>query len=319
MTDRTQIMQEAVAWFARLRDLEASEADWLAFIDWIEADPERRLAYDTVELAWVDADEDSPEDRFEDVPGRLKPANDDRPVRGARRRWMYGVAATAACAVLALGVWTQTMRPQVERHATGDKAETITLADGSEVWLNRHTTLEARIGRRQRDILLGGGEAAFDVTHDAARPFIVHAGDRNVRVLGTAFDVIHQGERFVVQVERGRVAVTPSGAAQPTPLSAGQSLRQSGRGAVSVATEDPEAIGVRRDGILVYHEARLADVVDDLSLYLDKTVIADDAARELRFSGVLKADDEVTVLGQLEAFAPVRIVRASNEVRITAR
>ncbi len=305
-------MEEAVAWFARLRDLEAGEADWLAFIDWIEADPERRLAYDAVERAWVEAED-------EDAAAPLKPANDDRPVHGGRRRWMYGVAATAACAVLALGVWTQMAGHHVERHVTGDRAETIILADGSEVWLNRNTTLEARIGRRQRDILLGGGEAAFDVTHDAGRPFVVSTGDHSVRVLGTAFDVIHQGERFVVQVERGRVAVTPAGSGRATALSAGQSLRQSGRGAVSVASADPTTIGVRRDGILVYHEARLAEVVDDLSLYLDKAVIADDAARELRFSGVLKADDEVAVLGQLEAFAPVRIVRASNEVRITAR
>ena len=315
MTDTTKTTDEAVAWFARLRDPEASEADWLAFVDWIEGAPERRHAYDAVEQSWVEVEDDV--EVVEDQP-RLRPANDDRPVRKASRRWVFGAVATAACAVLAFGVWPHLSSSRIQTYASGDKAQTITLSDGSRVWLNRDTTLEARMGRGERDIVLNGGEAAFDVAHDAARPFVVHAGDRSVRVLGTAFDVIHQGDRFVVQVERGKVAVTPAGAVQATSLSAGQSLRQSGRGAVSVVAEDPETISVRRDGILVYREAMLAEVADDLSLYLDKVVIVDDAARELRFSGVLKADDEVTVLGQLEAFAPIRIVRTSNEVRISA-
>lgn len=49
MTDTTRIRNDAVAWFVRLRDENASEAQWLAFLDWIEADPEHRRAYDAVE------------------------------------------------------------------------------------------------------------------------------------------------------------------------------------------------------------------------------------------------------------------------------
>jgi ferric-dicitrate binding protein FerR (iron transport regulator) len=33
------------------------------------------------------------------------------------------------------------------------------------------------------------GEAIFDVTHDADRPFMVATADMNVKVLGTIFDV----------------------------------------------------------------------------------------------------------------------------------
>lgn len=315
MTDTTRIRNDAVAWFVRLRDENASEAQWLAFLDWIEAHPEHRRAYDAVERTWVET-EGAPGENVRPLPRR--PANDDAATGGSRRRWLWGGAAVAASAVFALAVWPQIAPPSVDAYAADEQARTVTLSDGSKVWLNRGARLEARMGRRDREIRLEQGEAAFDVAHQTSRPFVVHAGDRDVRVLGTAFNVIHQGERFVVQVERGVVAVTPAGRSQPTRLTVGQGLRQSGQGPVFVTAEDTTSMSARRDGVLVYREAPFGEVADDLSLYLGKPVIAEGAARDLRFSGVLKADDEATVLGQIEAFAPVRIVRNPTGVRIAA-
>lgn len=317
MSDLSLHRHEARTWFVRLQDPEASEGDWLAFLDWIEAASGHREAYDEVERAWTE---------IESLPRNAAPlvrpvaANDDGARAGRRsRRWLAPLAAAAAVLAVTAGVWPMLSAPDMVAYQTGDSAETVTLADGSTVWLNRQSRIETRIGGKRRDVVLENGEAAFDVIHDVDRPFTVKAGERRVAVLGTAFDVIHQGPRFVVQVTRGAVAVTPAGGSHQVRLTVGQRLRQSGAGEIDLTSVDPEATSSRRDGVLVYRDASLGEVVDDLSLYMNKPVIADEATRNLRFSGVLRADDEVAVLEQLEAFAPVRIDRTSTEARVSVR
>lgn len=64
------------------------------------------------------------------------------------------------------------------------------LPDGSVVWLNSKSSIryvENNTGDK-REVYLQG-EAYFDVVHDAGHPFIVHAGNVDIQVLGTAFNV----------------------------------------------------------------------------------------------------------------------------------
>ena len=64
------------------------------------------------------------------------------------------------------------------------------LPDSSEVWLNAgsHIRYDDNFIQKNRDVYLDG-EAYFSVKHDAAHPFIVHAGNITVRALGTKFNV----------------------------------------------------------------------------------------------------------------------------------
>lgn len=72
----------------------------------------------------------------------------------------------------------------------GQKA--ITLADGSTIFLNNHTTLKYHAGNEREWWL--DGQAFFEVKHqsqqdDAAVPFTVHAGIEDISVLGTSFTI----------------------------------------------------------------------------------------------------------------------------------
>lgn len=67
----------------------------------------------------------------------------------------------------------------------------ITLSDGTRVYLNSQTILrfpETFANSDQRKVFLSG-EAYFEVAKNAAKPFIVHCKDYNVKVLGTSFNV----------------------------------------------------------------------------------------------------------------------------------
>lgn len=66
-------------------------------------------------------------------------------------------------------------------------------------------TVRYRAG--QRIVALLEGEAMFEVTHDAARPFMVDAGIGTVTVTGTRFDVRRDESMVEVAVESGSVDV----------------------------------------------------------------------------------------------------------------
>ncbi len=75
--------------------------------------------------------------------------------------------------------------------ATRDGSRTsLSLPDGTHVWLNAGSriTYDKTFGAQRREVNLTG-EALFDVTHNAARPFVIHTARVDIRVLGTRFNV----------------------------------------------------------------------------------------------------------------------------------
>ncbi|WP_421944254.1 FecR family protein [Pedobacter sp.] len=66
----------------------------------------------------------------------------------------------------------------------------LILSDGTKVWLNAASsiTFPAAFTGNQRLVTVTG-EAYFEVAHDKKKPFIVSAGDQQISVLGTHFNV----------------------------------------------------------------------------------------------------------------------------------
>ena len=111
-------------------------------------------------------------------------------------RWMR----VAAVLLLLLGVgygigsWREHSAPDVIVQnqlitAKGSKGR-FTLPDGSVVWLNSETklTYPNQFTGDRRFVSLEG-EAYFEVAKDAKKPFVVQAGEIDVEVLGTCFDL----------------------------------------------------------------------------------------------------------------------------------
>nr|WP_295922823.1 FecR domain-containing protein [uncultured Dyadobacter sp.] len=84
--------------------------------------------------------------------------------------------------------------------------------DGSMAWLNPGAEIAYSKGdfkADSREVTLRG-EAFFEVTHDASRPFFVHGESVLVKVLGTSFNVrANRGApEYEVSVVTGKVSVT---------------------------------------------------------------------------------------------------------------
>lgn len=126
-----------------------------------------------------------------------------------------GLAAAAVAAVIFLMVAHRQSGARsgaLSEIATskGSKSN-IKLPDGTEVWLNADSKLsypENFVGSTREVTLIG--EAYFDVVHDTAHPFIIHAGKARILVLGTAFNVRNypQEKSIETTLMRGKVEVT---------------------------------------------------------------------------------------------------------------
>ncbi|TCS04310.1 FecR domain-containing protein [Caulobacter sp. BK020] len=317
------IQQAASDWFARLQG-DAGLEDWTAFQAWLEADPAHAAAYDAVEAMWVELEDLPAEQITAPAPAETVVAFAPRPKPSAKppaRRWVWiGLATAAAAAAVVVAILPQLTRPTFTDYSTkrGETRE-VALADGSRLTLGGATTLRVRLTRAERDVTLVDGEASFDVAHLENRPFVVAAGDREVRVLGTEFNILSHDDRLAITVRRGLVQVSggPDGAVR---LAKGQQLIHTRGSATSlVRATDPDAAFAWKTGKLVYRETPLAEVVADLNRYVATPLRVDPSAASVKVTGVLVVDEEAAMIRRLELFAPVVGQHSGGEILLKAR
>lgn len=146
---------------------------------------------------------------------------------------------------------------------------TITLSDGSCVWLNSGSSLTYPVafGRGNRIVSLTG-EAFFEVESDSEHPFIVKTRNFNVKATGTAFNVnSYESDNIsAVMLERGKVNVSTDEGNQCITLDPGNLLTlNESSGNVSVKEVDPYVYSSWRDGVLIFIDTPLTDVFKRLS------------------------------------------------------
>jgi transmembrane sensor len=214
-------------------------------------------------------------------------------------------------------LWPERPRTDVYTTRPGETRRII-LEDGTRVHLEAASTIRVRFARRLRRVEVSDAEAVFDVAHDTARPFLIAVGDRQVRVVGTEFNLRHRDGRVALTVRRGVVEVRPADApdAAPTRVTVGQQLAHvEGQPLQTVTATEPDAAFAWTAGQLIYRDQPLSEVAADLTRRFATPVrAADPQTAALRFTGVLVTDQEADVLRRLEAFAPIRAQRTGDAV-----
>jgi transmembrane sensor len=311
------VLQDAQQWFVLLRDDAATAEDRRRFTAWLAADPAHRRAWDDTERLWTRLDAVVPALRLEtlDLRGVLAP----QPVSMTRRTWLKQAAAAA----LVLGggtAWYATSADLFADHRTAvGERRGLTLADGSRVDLDAGSALSVAFTDGQRRITLHHGRAFFQVAKDAARPFVVVAGNGEVRALGTAFDVKHGLHAVRVAVSEHAVAVSVAG--ESARLEAGAAMDYSAAGLGAAAGADIASLLSWRQDRLFFQEAPLSDVVADLDRYRrGRIVILDEAIANLPVTGFFHAAQAEAALQTIAATLPVRLTRLTDRlVLIRAR
>jgi len=298
--------EAAAGWIVRLQAEDLDEADALAFDAWLAAAPANAAAYDDALRTWREFDV-----RAAAVRDGLRARRAPRP--GFRRLCAVAGAIAATIAVAALVIPALAPPPPTEVYATRTgEHRTVTLADGSRIDLNAGTRLRVTLRRHERQVVMEEGQAVFDVAADKRRPFLIAAGDRTVRVVGTQFDVRRRAGRVSVTVTRGTVEVAPNaqGSGQAYRLHPGQRLEhEEGAALAQVGAATPDQALGWRSGRLVYRDQPLSGVVADLNAEFPTPIrIGDPALAAMPISGVLIVDDEDAVVRRLALLVSAQAV-----------
>lgn len=219
---------------ARFLSNDCSEIEEEKVKQWIESDPDNQKLMEELKQIWEASSKHDghfedlfdPEEDWQHFRDRIKqesekhtsisPFNYGKKVNRTSFSQFRRVAAIIVIAAL-LGILAYQdlyVEPQVAdpvlREISIEKGHrgNVTLSDGTKVQLNGDSKiiLPNAFEADKREITLKG-EAFFDVTHNPDRPFIIHAGEALVRVVGTKLDVrsYPEDDGVRVVVKKGRV------------------------------------------------------------------------------------------------------------------
>ena len=323
---------------------ECPPAEAAAVRRWLEARPAEALALGSLNDATALLASATPADL--DVEAALKRASERRdaadvipidsqlrarrtPARVAvpTRRWRSVALPAAAAAVILIGGGLWWHSRQTGGYTPASAAQTfaanvgqrdsVRLADGTRVLLAPESRLTVAMGygKTVREVELTG-EAYFDVRHDAARPFVVHAGGADIRDLGTTFTVRVAGNQGVrVAVTSGSVSLAPASALPNAavvlrPGDAG-TLGPDGRTLVERGgTTEPDTAWT--SGRLVFREAPVSSVRSELRRWYGIDLVIDSAFAARHLSMTFDGESADRVLQVIALSLGAEVQRQGN-------
>ncbi len=230
--------------------------------------------------------------------------------------------------------------------AVGEQRQLV-LEDGTRVFLNTDTSVVVKYNEQTRRVELRRGEALFNVAKQADWPFIVVAGDRQVRALGTSFVVRRDRQRLAVTLVEGKVTVSPEqgqsagegageGAvvatqAEPAPqpaqlgkdvitLTPGQRLTFTRGAATKLDTPSVEKATAWRRGQVILDDTPLRAAADEMNRYnAIKLVVEDPEASALLINGLFQAGDSTHFANAVAQAYGLEVIERGDEIVLSGK
>ncbi len=316
-----EVCAEAAAWLTNLQDPDRTADVEKGFRLWLAERPDHAVAFEMATETWERA-------------ARLYRRPAERVARWERpgfhisfTRATMAMAAVAALAVLGTALY---FRSGAVTTDIGEQ-RTLTLQDGTRVFLNTGTRVVVDYDKHQRHLHLESGEALFEVARDTPnRPFVVTAADRRITALATSFVVRRDEQRLSVTLVDGRVAVAPTAVAQADPdheasdsrerpliLTPGQRLTFTGQRPPSLDTPVLDKVTAWQRGQVAFDNTPLSDAIEELNRYSAvKLAIEQPQTARVRVSGVFRAGDNLSFARAMAETYRLQHVESSNRIML---
>jgi ferric-dicitrate binding protein FerR (iron transport regulator) len=166
----------------------------------------------------------------------------------------------------------------------------LELADGSKVWLNAASSLRypTAFTGKERTVELTG-EGYFEVAHNPAMPFHVKAGEMNVQVLGTHFNInIYEDEPAIrTTLIEGEVNVSKKEKA--IKLSPGQQAAFDNAGELTLNKNvNTDEIIAWKEGYIHFENADLKTILRQVARWYDIEIVYEGFNSNQTFFAILK-------------------------------
>jgi len=330
--DPPEIDRAAAEWAAR-RDAGATPDEEARFDAWLACDPRHVGAYAKAEAVLAQLDRVSAAG-----PGALRMTDMPVPVGSAFKRRTVLAGATAAGLAVAGGAswfmhlptvaagcaaWLTHFLEQESYSTNIGETREIVLSDGSLVTLNTNSKLQVHYNKTQRHVRLLQGEALFDVAKNKKRPFIVVAGDTQVRAVGTSFTVKLLPQQPVqVLVREGVVEIKRPQVPEAPPVRLVANTVAVAPPEAPISTETVPRIQVSRDlawreGRIAFDNETLANAAREFERYSDIQIRVSPELESQTVTGLFVSNDPVGFARAAAISLNLHVEVANREVRIS--
>jgi transmembrane sensor len=296
----TVIERQALDWVALLVSGKATVEDRVSLEHWLDRSSGHSEAFSEAVLLVRMT-------RRHQFPGseQFRPAVWERPT--TRRAALGSLAAVVSGVAILhppLGLWPSWAELSSDyRTGVGERREIIPV-QGVTLALNTRTSVALKSAANRPSVALIGGEVAATVGSAAVTRFTVITGDVTTSADQGSFDVRYTGNDICVTCAQGTVDVEGRGWRRT--LAPGQQVTVSASEIGKTTTVDPIVVTAWRQGQLVFYDARLETVVDEVNRYRPGKILV--ARRELakrRFNATFRIDRIENVVADLERLANV--------------
>lgn len=246
--------------------------------------------------------------------------------RSSITRYISYAAAILILALLSTVAYNYLKQPEILQVTTsyGERKE-VALPDGSTVVLNSMSSIAfpEKMSGKTRSVTLHG-EAFFSVAKNPDKTFIVKAGDAEVKVLGTKFNVeAYESESSVTTtLFEGSVSVGISGSKPKILKPNEQAIINKETGKLDVKSLDnPETERAWRENILIFENQKLSDILNVLSREYNVIFEVEELAlSKLRITARFDSKESIgKVLEVLSQSADFDYVQQSNTYKIATK
>lgn len=196
----------------------------------------------------------------------------------------------------------------------------FTLSDGSKVWINSGSELKFPVlfTGEKREVFVKG-EVYFEVEHNEKQPFVVCAGDAEISVLGTKFNVAAYPEenRILTTLAQGKVSVAFAGG-QVELVPGLQAVADKSEKRLSKKEVDVSMYTSWINGVFEYENMTLASIATQLSRWYGvEFKFSAPEYKERRFTGVVKKYEDLNeVLKVIEKTTDVKFLINNKEIAV---
>ena len=296
MSELDPLLDEALDWLVRLKTGDPTKDDVEAFQHWCNLSPAHEEAYRTASRVWRNAGIAAKELGTETSSAEIGRNRQALPGVHRSRRAVLGGVAVAAAASFAyavvdppFGLWPSLQELSADYRTAKGERRRVDVASDVSVELNSQTSLAVLPAQNDTEVELISGEASVAANRPPSRPLVMIAAGGRITAAHADFNArCLDGVVSVVCLD-GIVDIGRAG--KSARVGKGEQVSYSSAGIEPSLAVDIEQVAAWQNGLLIFRDKTLGDVVDEVNRYRPGKIIITNAETKRRLvNGTFQID-----------------------------
>lgn len=203
------------------------------------------------------------------------------------------------------------------------KKVNIHLPDDSLIDLDAKSNIDIKYYQKKRFVNFSSGKAVFSVHKNKQRPFFIKAGNTQIEVIGTKFEVIKIEDKNTINVIEGIVRISyilNHKIKHLIVLEKGQSFSLDNKGKnLKLKKVNIVDIAKWKDDLIRFDKTTLKEAFKEFARYTDKKILLKDyRVSNFKISGIFSIKDLNKFINSLSEIYDLNIIKKQNEIILSS-